>query len=307
MKVAGFTFIRNAILYDYPITEAIHSILPLCDTVVVAVGRSDDDTLNLVRSIRDHRLQIIETQWDDTLREGGRVLAVETDKAFQAIRAEYDWCFYIQADECIHEDDVPNIKASMEKWLSDESTEGLLFHYKHFYGSYDFTGDSRRWYRREVRIIRNNKHVFSYRDAQGFRIKTTDAPQGRKLKVRLIPATIYHYGWVKHPEAQMRKQQNFNKLWHSDQKVKALVGEKAVYHYDGTEPLARYAGTHPQVMHQRIKAVNWQFANDPTHIRHTWKDRFSNWFERLTGYRLFEYRNYRLLPHLSANGKKANV
>ena len=40
MRVSGFTFIRNAIHYDYPIVEAIHSILPLCDEVVVAVGNS---------------------------------------------------------------------------------------------------------------------------------------------------------------------------------------------------------------------------------------------------------------------------
>jgi hypothetical protein len=44
MKVSGFTFIRNAIKYDYPIVEAIQSILPLCDEVVVAVGNSEDET-----------------------------------------------------------------------------------------------------------------------------------------------------------------------------------------------------------------------------------------------------------------------
>jgi hypothetical protein len=30
---------------DYPIVEAIKSILPICDDFVVAVGNSDDDTL----------------------------------------------------------------------------------------------------------------------------------------------------------------------------------------------------------------------------------------------------------------------
>ncbi|MBM3912615.1 MAG: glycosyltransferase family 2 protein, partial [Sphingomonadales bacterium] len=45
MKVSGFTFIRNAVLLDYPILEAIRSILPLCDEIVVAVGKSEDETL----------------------------------------------------------------------------------------------------------------------------------------------------------------------------------------------------------------------------------------------------------------------
>ena len=51
MKVSGFTFVRNAIKYDYPIVEAIQSILPLCDEVIVAVGNSDDGTLDLILSL----------------------------------------------------------------------------------------------------------------------------------------------------------------------------------------------------------------------------------------------------------------
>lgn len=290
MLVSGFTFIRNAIRYDYPVVEAITSVLPLCDYFVVAVGRSDDETLDLVRSIGDPKIHILETEWDDSLREGGRVLAVETDKAFQAIPAEYDWCFYIQADECVHEADYAAIRAGMEKYLDDSQTEGLLFNYRHFYGSYDFTGAGRKWYRREVRIIRNNKQIRSYRDAQGFRMDT-----GRKLNVRLIPAHIYHYGWVKHPAAQQRKQQNFNRLWHSDEVVEARVGQAEQYDYDGSEPLLKYEGTHPAVMLPRIQAINWRFAGDPLGARWSWKDLLSNQVERLTGWRPGEYRNYVLL------------
>src|SRR5258708_3369447 len=68
LKVAGFSFIRNSILYDYPILEAIRSVLPVCDLFVVAVGRSDDATLEQVRSIGDPRLVVLETTWDDSLR-----------------------------------------------------------------------------------------------------------------------------------------------------------------------------------------------------------------------------------------------
>ncbi len=103
MKVVGFTFIRNAITYDYPIVEAIQSILPLCDQVVVAVGQSTDATLELIKNIDSPKIKIIETVWDDSLREGGRVLAEETNKAYQAIDEDADWCFYIQGDEVMHE------------------------------------------------------------------------------------------------------------------------------------------------------------------------------------------------------------
>ncbi len=291
MKVAGFTFVRNALLYDYPVVEAITSILPLCDYFMVAVGKSDDDTLGLVRGIGDPKINILETVWDDSLREGGRVLAVETNKAFDAIPPEYDWCFYIQADECVHENDLPAIRAGMEKHLHDPLTQGLLFNYRHFYGSYDYIGASRRWYRREVRIVRNDKRIRSWKDAQGFRF----GEGNRKLRVRLLPAYIYHYGWVKHPAAQQRKQQTFNRLWHADEVVGKMVGTHETYLYDGSQPLERFTGTHPAVMLPRIGAMNWRFDGDPEQARWKWKDGVSRWLEKNTGWRPGEYKNYVLL------------
>ena len=85
MKVSGFTFVRNGVKYDYPMIESIRSILPICDEMIVAVGNSEDNTLEMILSINDPKIKIIRTIWDDTLRKGGRVLAVETDKAFDAV------------------------------------------------------------------------------------------------------------------------------------------------------------------------------------------------------------------------------
>src|SRR5574337_1273430 len=209
LKVSGFTFVRNAIRYDYPIAEAIESILPLCDEVVVAVGRSDDETLALVRGIPSPKVRIVETVWDDALREGGRVLAIETDKAFHALSPDSDWAFYIQGDEVLHEDGIPAVREAMLRWRDDPRVEGLLFDYRHFYGSYDYVGAALHWYRREVRVIRNDRAVFSYRDAQGFRRRPNE-----KLRVKRVGAVMHHYGWVKHPRAMQGKQASFNRYWH---------------------------------------------------------------------------------------------
>ncbi len=290
MKIAGFTFVRNALTYDYPVVQAIQSILPICDYFVVAVGKSEDATLELVRSIDDPKIHIIETEWDDSLREGGRVLALETDKAFQAIPSDYDWCFYIQGDECVHENALPGLLASMKRWLNDPQTEGLLFDYRHFYGSYDYVGMSRRWYRREIRIVRNDKRVYSYRDAQGFRIGN-----GAKLRVRRVHEYIHHYGWVRHPGVQQQKQLHFKKLYLNDEAALNHVGTAETFPYDGLEPLARFEGTHPAVMLPRIEEQNWLFQSDPSKVRWPLKDRISNWIERWTGWRPGEYKNYTLL------------
>ena len=115
MKVSGFTLVRNGVKYFYPFREAIESILPLCDEVIVNVGDSDDNTLQVVESIKSDKIKIIKRTWDMSLREGGWLLSVETNAALKECNG--DWCFYIQADEVLHEKYIPPVKAAMEEYL----------------------------------------------------------------------------------------------------------------------------------------------------------------------------------------------
>ena len=287
MKVCGFTIIRNAVKYDYPVLEAIKSVLPLCDKFIVLIGKSDDATEDLIRSIDSGKIEIHHSVWDDSLREGGRVLAVETDKAFDLISSEFDWAIYIQSDELIHEDYHPEIKEKMLAYNEDEKIEGLLLKYLHFYGSYDYVGTSRKWYRNEIRIIKNNKSIRSYKDAQGFRIN------GRKLNVARTNAYVYHYGWVKDPVVQARKNKDFNKLWHDDNYVAKITDE--IYNYSDIDALGRFSGSHPKVILDRIKQKNWDFEGSKISQRSSIKDKVLYWFELTTGIRLFEYRNYKVV------------
>ncbi|HEY6159999.1 MAG TPA: glycosyltransferase family 2 protein [Bacteroidia bacterium] len=290
MKVSGFTFVRNAIKFDYPIVEAIHSILPLCDEVIVAVGNSEDGTLELIRNISSPKIKIIETVWDDRLREGGQVLAIETNKAFAAISPDSDWCFYIQGDEVLHEKYLPAVKEAMARWKDDKHVEGLLFNYTHFYGSYDYVGDARRWYKKEIRVIRNDKNITSYKDAQGFRKK-----KGDKLKVKPLEAWIYHYGWVKPPAAQQAKQKSFHKMWHDDEWMKQNIADVNEFDYSKIDSLEKFTGTHPQVMQDRIKKMNWKFTFDPSQKKFPLKARILYFFEKKFGWKIGEYKNYHLL------------
>ena len=289
MKISGFTIVRNAIKYDYPIVEAITSILPVCDEIIVAVGKSEDDTLELIRSINSPKIKIIETVWDETLRVGGRVLADETNKAFAAISKDSDWAFYIQGDEVIHEKYLPAIKEAMQKYKDDRNVDGLLFNYTHFYGSYDYIGDSRRWYRKEIRIIKNDKSISSYKDAQGFR------KNDEKLNVKSIDAFVYHYGWVKPPEAQQAKQQTFNKLWHDDKWMKKNIPDVDKFDYSQTDSVALFKGTHPQVMQNRINKMNWKFSFDPTQKKLSLKLKIITSIEKKLGWRIGEYKNYKII------------
>jgi hypothetical protein len=290
MKVTGFTFVRNAVKYDYPVVESITSVLPVCNDFVVAVGKSDDNTLDLIKSIDDKRIRIIETVWDDCLREGGRVLAKETDKALKEVPADSDWGFYIQGDEVVHEKYLDTIRNEMLKWKDSRYVDGLLFKYLHFYGSYDYIGESYRWYRREIRIIRPGKNIYSYRDAQGFRKNNN-----KKLKVKLIDAFIYHYGWVKEPRAMQGKQQTFHKYWHNDEWIEQNVAKADEFDYSNIDALSLFKDSHPKAMEERIKNKNWKFDYDLSYNNFKFKDRVKRFIERITGYRVGEYRNYKIV------------
>jgi hypothetical protein len=288
VKVSGFTIVRNVINYDYPVVEAIQSVFPLCDEFVIAAGKSDDDTLRLMHMVADEKTKVIETVWDDSLREGGKVLANETDKAFAAIAPDSDWAFYIQADEVLHEDSIPVVQEAMRRYKDDPEVEGLLFNYKHFYGTYNYVGDSRQWYRKEIRVIKNDKSISSYRDAQGFR------KNGRKLNVKEIDAWIYHYGWVKPPDAQQAKQQTFHRMWHDDQWMNKHIPKVAEFDYSKIDSLQPFKGTHPRYMHARVEAADWTINYDPAKKKLPLKLKILLFIEKKWGWRIGEYKNYKI-------------
>lgn len=289
MKVTGFTIARNVIKYDYPIVEAITSVLPLCDEFVVAVGKSEDNTLEVIRAINPNKIRIIETVWDDSLRTGGRTFAIETDKALAAISEDTTWCFYIQADEVLHEKYYDTLKKEMLRYEHDLSVDGLLFGYKHFYGSYDYYGESWRWYRREIRIVRNDKNIFSYKDAQGFRKKPNE-----KLNVKLIDAVIYHYGWVKDPRTMQEKRKAWNKFYFDDEHLEKHV-EADEFDYSEVDSLQLFKEAHPRVMQERIRTKNWKFDHDLSRNKFSTKEKVKRLISKLIGYRIGEYKNYKIV------------
>lgn len=288
MKVSGFTIIRNAIKFDFPVVESITSILPLCNEFIVAVGNSDDGTLDVIRNIDDTKIRIIETIWDERLiGKGGKVLAAETNKSLEAISDDADWAFYIQSDEVVHEKDLPAIYSAMEKWKDDPQVDGLLFKYLHFYGSYYYLASSPHWYSREIRIIKNHRSIFSYNDAQGFR-----KGKNKKLKVKPVDVYYYHYGWVKHPET-MQKKRLFHLTWQNE-KVSKEERNSRQYDYSKIETIQLFNGTHPKVIQSRIEKKNWAFEYDIAFNRLSLKNKLKMAVKKYFGIEL-GYKNYRLI------------
>ncbi|MBI2731651.1 MAG: glycosyltransferase family 2 protein [Sphingobacteriales bacterium] len=290
MKISGFTIIRNAVINDYPIVEAIQSILPVVDEMIVSIGDSEDDTEALIQSIHSPKIKIAHSVWDPALRKGGVVLAAETNKAFQQISPDADWAFYIQGDEVLPEQYYQTIKDAAAKYKDDKKVDGLLFNYLHFYGTYNYIGDSRKWYNYEVRIIRNDKTISSFKDAQGFR------RNGEKLAVKPVDACIYHYGWVKSPAQMKKKLQHTGRFWNDDtEDWKAFVQTDDMFDFTEYDSISRFTREHPLVMKERIARHNWNIELDANKKNFSLKNKLLYWFEKKTGIRLFSFTNYKII------------
>jgi hypothetical protein len=175
--------------------------------------------------------------------------------------------------------------------LNSSKVEGLLFKYLHFYGSYDYTASSRRWYRNEIRVLKFNKAIKSYRDAQGFRL------DNRKIQVKPIDAYIYHYGWVKPPSGLGSKLRNFNKFYQQEEWIEENLPVSKEFDYGNADRLLKFEGSHPKVMLERIAAGNWKFSVDPTLYKKkmTPRRKLLQGIEDLTGWRIGEYRNFKAI------------
>jgi glycosyltransferase involved in cell wall biosynthesis len=291
MKVSGFTFVRNGVKFDYPVLESVRSLLPLVDELVIVVGKGEDETLARVKALAalEPKLKVFESVWDEKLRRDGAILAQQTDVAISHCTG--DWGIYLQADEVLHEEDYPRIRAALERAHARNDVDGLLFDYVHFYGDFFVVNRSPSAYRHEVRAIRLGSGTVSWRDAQGFR-----RPLGgsfEKLRVIRTGARIFHYGWVRPPEVMAAKTVAMDKLYHGE---RGGTGDN--HKYKRIYGLERFTFSHPAVMKERVERKSWavDLLNAP--LVWEWKDArkvVNRAVERTTGWLPFEYRNYILL------------
>lgn len=289
MRISGFTFVRNAVDLYYPIVESIRSALPLCDEFVVAAGDSSDSTTEVIGSIDDPKLKIVETIWDPSRFVKGASNAHQSNIALEHCGG--DWALYLQADEVLHEDDIAQLRRQVERYDADPRVEGFVFEYLHFFADYDHVQRGHAWYRREVRLIRNHRGIRSWKSAQGFR------REKRKINVVAAGARIFHYGWVRPPRQMSRKSRALGTV-HIGAAAAAARFPDAEFDFGQLRGREAYTGTHPAVMRQRIAARDWQVEPTTTRRKHDQPaQRALSWIEnRVLGFRLGEHRNYILLP-----------
>jgi hypothetical protein len=302
MKVSAFTYIRNGFNFDYPFLESIKSVLPVVDEFIVVVGDSFDGTRDAVAALNNPKIKIIDTVWDNQLRKDGLIFALQSNIGLDNVSKDADWAFHIQADEVIHEKDYPAITRAMQKNLTNTNVDGLLFNFVNFFGDYSHISTSRRFHLHEIRIVRNNPLVRSYRDSQGFRIfinpKNTLNEKGTKLRVKKVDAAIYHYSYARKPENQFQKTIEFSKAWTADDASLEGWANANKDTYDFTKNidyLIPFKGTHPNTMQARIARQDWTYNYDPKISNMTFAEKLLRLLEKITGKQFFIYKNYKII------------
>ncbi|MFM2048233.1 MAG: hypothetical protein RI955_781 [Bacteroidota bacterium] len=294
MKVSGFTYIRNGFKFGYPFIESIQSILPICDEVIVAVGNSEDGTREALVNL-GKKIKIVDTIWDDNLRLDGRIFAQQCNVALAECTG--DWLFHIQADEVIHEDDYGIIKSSLLKENENKNVDGFLFQFINFYGDYFTINNTRKVHKKEIRIIRNNKNIFSYKDSQGFRKFSSELSYnngielGEKLNIKEIKARVFHYNYVRNEVESIEKAKYFDRFWHSDKNIENKYKEKPNRY--SIERVKKFDGTHPLTMNKIVNEFKSDFDTTKITGINGLKNKVIYAIEDLLGFKIGEYKNYK--------------
>ena len=290
MKISGFTFLRNGQKLGYPFVASIRSVLPLVDEFIVALGPCDDDTEKMLRAIPDPKIRILPTTWNERIRNDYSIkgFVYGQQKSIALFNCTGDWAFYLEADELVHENDLPKIRAAMERHLNDERVEALAFDYLHFYGNKNTIAWSPAWYRSEVRILRNTIPAWG---PKGLVFTVLDTQKkARYPRAAHTGATIYHYGWVR-SEAQMNlKSASVQKFWSNAQPA------AMDYTQIDAAVLKPFTGAHPQVIQDWLPAADGLFQADPRHqlTAREKKHRRMLWLEKTFGCQ-FNKKHYRLV------------
>jgi len=299
MKISAYGYVRNGFTYGVPFLESIQSVLPICDEFIAVVGDSTDGTREAIENLNNPKIKIIDTIWDDNLRKEGKIFAQQSNIGLD--HCSGDWVFHIQADEVIHEKDLPKIKEYINKYNNNPKIDGFLQPFLHFWGDYNHIRNSRRVHRNEIRIFKNSPKIKAYRDSQGFRKfsslenYTNGTEKGTKLNVVKLDVPVYHYNSVRSLHAMQLKSNNFQYYYGNTEEKMNEIPDFSHFNYHHVDRVAEFTGTHPKVMETAIANYPYQFEHDKNQAIWKTKDKYLQKIEDFLGVRFFEYKNYNLV------------
>lgn len=298
MTISAYTYVRNGLAMGYPFIQSILSVLDIVDDFVVVLGDSTDGSREAIDALKSPKIRVLDTVWDMQLKTGGKLFAQQSNLGLAEMKG--DWVIHIQADEVLHESDTPKLLEYIKMYHGNPRVEGLLFPFLNFRGDYHHIHTGRKAHRFEIRAFRNNPLIRSYRDSQGFRKFSSEAAyrqneKGNKLRVVKIDVPVFHYNFVRSPKQMKEKTIFFQKFFHEGEELEKKIKSLQEFDYNQVDKLEKFDGDHPKSMASVIANKDWDFVYDAKKAKISLRHQFLNKIEDWTGYRIGEYKNYKLV------------
>ena len=152
--ISGFMIIKDVLKQGYPFVEAIASALPICDEFLISEGYSIDGTYETIEKIAqlNRKVKVYRQRWP--IAKSSTFLADITNEVRKKCR--FDYIFYVQANEVMHEESAAFVKA-LPEMRPDVNT--FSFPYIQFMGIEKYTEDFR------LRFSKNLPEIEAVSDA----------------------------------------------------------------------------------------------------------------------------------------------
>jgi len=298
MTISAYTYVRNGLAMGYPFIQSILSVIDIVDDFVVVLGDSTDGSREAIDALKSPKIRVLDTVWDMQLKTGGKLFAQQSNLGLAEMKG--DWVIHIQADEVFHENDTTKLLDYIKRYDSNPRVEGLLFPFLNFRGDYNHIHTGRKAHRFEIRAFRNNPLIRAYRDSQGFRKFSSEEAyrqneKGNKLRVVKIDVPVFHYNFVRSPKQMKEKTIFFQKFFHEGEELEKKIKSLQEFDYNQVDKLEKFDGDHPKSMASIIANKDWDFVYDAKKAKISLRHQFLNKIEDWTGYRIGEYKNYKLV------------
>jgi glycosyltransferase involved in cell wall biosynthesis len=179
--ISCFMIAKDLLGQGYPFVEAIASALPICDEFLISDGYSTDGTYEILQKIADlnTKVKVHRYHWPD--KKDITVLADVTNEVRSKCRCDY--IFSLQANEVIHEQSAPLIKA-LPSMFPDVET--FSFPYVQLLNKYKLTEEFR------LRFSKNLPHIVAEGDA--WKLGTSKQfERTKKLRAFAYPPRLMGY------------------------------------------------------------------------------------------------------------------
>ena len=155
IKLSGYTQAYNVMKSNYPWRESIISLLGFCDEVVVLDGGSNDGTYEELKewAKKENKLKVrqLKRDWDNprfALFNGQQKAAART-------LCTGDWCWQVDIDEVVHEEDYKKVKPLIRNIPKNVNIVSLpVIEYWGKKGKVRMDINPWKW-----RLSRNNPHI----------------------------------------------------------------------------------------------------------------------------------------------------